>query len=344
MVKRVGIKDVARRAGVSAATVSLVLNGRDDARISDLTRDRVRRVAGEMGYQPNSIARGLAMQQTQTIGLVSDEIATTPFAVRMVEAAHEAARERGYLLFLLNTGADPQVEREAIDLLLRHQVAGLIYAFMYHRVVAAPPGLPSGTVFLDGLPEGGGYPAVVPDDRGGARAATGALIEYGHQRIAFIDVDEEAGLVASGLRLEGYRDALRGVGLPFDPSLHVQGTISAAGGRAAAGVLLDLPPQLRPTALFCFNDRMAMGAYHAAADRGLQIPGDVSIVGYDDQQYIAGELDPPLTTVALPHYEMGRWAVEALFRHLDGPADQDAEVLHMPCPLIRRDSVGPPSG
>lgn len=343
-MKRVGIKDVARQAGVSAATVSLVLNGRHDGRISDLTQERVRRVAEEMGYQPNSLARGLAMQQTQTIGIISDEIATTPFAVRMVEAAQEAARARGYLLFLLNTGADPQVEREAIDILLRQQVAGLIYACMYHRVVGAPPGLPPGTVFLDGRPKDGGYPAVIPDDRGGARAATDALIEHGHRRIAFIDVDEEAGLVASGLRLEGYRDALRGAGLPFDPSLHVRGAVSAAGGRTATGVLLDLPAGLRPTALFCFNDRMAMGAYHAAADRDMQIPDDVSIVGYDDQQYIAAELDPPLTTVALPHYEMGRWAVEALFRHLEGTPDGHAEVLHMPCPLIRRDSVGPPPG
>lgn len=341
-MKRVGIKDVAREAGVSVATVSLVLNARNDARISDLTRERVRRVAGEMGYQPNSLARGLAMKQTQTIGIVSDEIATTPFAVRMVEAAHEAAWARGYLLFLLNTGADPKVEREAIDVLLRQQVAGLIYAFMHHRVVDAPPGLPAGTVFLDGRPKEGGYSAVVPDDRSGGRAATAALIEHGHRRIAFID--DETVPVASRLRLQGYRDALRRGGVPFDPSLHVRVAVSVAGGRAAARALLDLPQQQRPTALFCFNDRMAMGAYHAAADRGMQIPRDVSIVGYDDQQYIAAELNPPLTTVALPHYEMGRWAVETLFRNLDGTQEGDTEVLRMPCPLIERDSVGPPPG
>lgn len=341
-MKRVGIKDVAREARVSTTTVSLVLNGRPGARITEATRERVRQVAGDLGYAPNSLARSLAMRQTQTIGFISDEIATTPFAVRMVEAAHEVARERGYLLFLLNTGSDPAAERDAIDVLLRQQVAGLIYACMMHRVVDAPPGLPRGTVFLDGRPRQGGYPAVVPDDRAGGRAATATLIEQGHRRIGF--VDDEAVPVASTLRLLGYRDALRRAGIAFDRGLHVRRGSATEGGLASAGTLLDLPRRQRPTALFCFNDRMAMGAYRAARHRGLHIPRDVSIIGYDDQQYIAADLDPPLTTVALPHYEMGRWAVEALFRRLDRTGEDDNEVVRMPCPLVQRESVAPPGG
>lgn len=336
---RVGIKDVARAAGVSATTVSLILNGRSEERFSDATRNRVRELAAEMGYSPNSLARGLRTKRTQTIGLLSDEVTTTPFAVRMLAAANETARQRGYLLFVLNTDADPAVEVEAIDLLQRQQVAGLVYAFMHHRVVEPPPGLPPGTVFLDGRPRRGGYPAVVPDDRAGGRAATTALTERGHQRIAYVDDEERP--VASPLRLQGYRDALRKAGLAFDPALHVSGPPLAHGGLAAVGALLDRPVGERPTALFCFNDRMAMGAYRAARHRGLRIPQDVSIVGYDDQQYIAADLDPPLTTVALPHYEMGRWAIEALFDRMGGARRSD-EVVRMPCPLVPRDSVAAP--
>ena len=113
----------------------------------------------------------------------------------------------------------------------------------------------------------------------------------------------------------------------------------SAGGYAASLRLLDVAAEVRPTALFCFNDRMAMGAYAAAHHRGLSVPGDLSVVGYDDQQLVAAELDPPLTTIALPHYEMGRWAMEVALglRH----ADPAAPHL-MPCPVIRRGSVGPP--
>ncbi|WP_024286393.1 LacI family DNA-binding transcriptional regulator [Cellulomonas sp. KRMCY2] len=341
-MKRVGIKDVARGAGVSPTTVSLVLNGQTEARIPAATRDRVRRVAEEIGYSPNSLARSLRTRRTHTIGLISDQIATTPFAVQMVEAAQDVARENGYLLFLVNTGSDAEVEHDAIEALLAQQVDGMIYACMWHRVVDAPARLPLGTVFLDGRPAGGGFPAVVPDDRAGAMAAVQELVDHGHRRIAYIDAGEAPVPIASALRYSGYLDVLRAAGIEPDPSLHVEASITtAAGGVAAAGELLDRPPGQRPTALFCFNDRVAMGAYRAARHRGLEIPRDVSIVGYDDQQYIAAALDPPLTTVALPHYEMGRWAVEVLVGLREAPTENDGVVL-MPCPLIRRESVAPP--
>lgn len=339
MSKRVGIKDVARAAGVSVATVSLALND-TDARIPAATRERVRTTAREIGYTPNTLARSLRRGRTHTIGLISDQIATTPFAVRMIEATQDVAREHGHLLFLVNTGSDPEVEREAIDGLLNHQVDGLVYACMWHQVVQAPAGLPAGTVFLDARPEGGGFPAVVPDDHGGAVAAVQELIDAGHRRIAYLDAGEDPLPIASSLRLAGYRSALEAAGLPLDPALHVRGATTALGGRAAADALLELPPDRRPTAVFCFNDRMAMGVYAAARHHGLDIPQDLSVVGYDDQQLIAAELDPPLTTVALPHYEMGRWAMEVLLGQ-QSAAEGDG-VTHMPCPLIRRASVHPP--
>jgi DNA-binding LacI/PurR family transcriptional regulator len=341
-MKRVGIRDVAREAGVSPATVSLVLSGKTGARIAQVTRERVHRVAADIGYAPNTLARSLRTRRTHTIGFISDQIATTPYAVAMVAAAQDVARERGYLLFLVNTGSDRQVEREAIEELGSRQVEGFVYACMWHQVLDAPDGLPAGSVFLDARPQGGGFPAVVPDDHGGAVAAVRELVAQGHRRIAHITSGEEPVPVASGLRRTGYLEVLREAGIDVDPALCVEASLSTApGGLEAAGRLLDLPPASRPTAIFCFNDRVAMGAYRAARRRDLQIPRDVSIVGYDDQQSIAEALDPPLTTVALPHYDMGRWAMEVVLGLREPPTENDG-VLLMPCPLVRRESVAPP--
>jgi LacI family transcriptional regulator, galactose operon repressor len=338
MSARVRISDVAAAAGVSTATVSLVLNRRD-ARIPLETQERVRRAAERIGYTPNSLARGLRTSRTRTIGLVSDQIATTPFAGRMIAGVQDVAREHGYLVILVDTGIDPDIERQAIRALADQQVDGMIYATMSHRVAQAPVGVPPRTVFLDCRPESGGYAAVVPDDRAGGAAATRELVEAGHRRIAYVDAHEPDHPIAADLRLEGHIDVLREAGIEPDPALHAYGEISALGGRRATERLLALPAERRPTALFCFNDRMAAGAYVAANHLGLEIPRDLSIVGYDDQQFVAAELDPPLTTLALPHYEMGRWAAEVVL----GMREPDPGSVHrMECPIVRRDSVAPP--
>jgi LacI family transcriptional regulator len=331
------ISDVAAAAGVSVTTVSLVMND-VESRISEETRLRVREAARAVGYAPSSVARGLRTQQTRTVGLISDQIATTPFAGRMLAGAQDAARENGHLVFLVDTGGDDDIERSAIRALTSQQVDAMIYACMWHRVVDAPAGLPSTTVFLDCRPADGGFRSVVPDDRAGGYTATRELIAAGHRRIAYLDTDDAP--IASHLRHEGYLEALAEARIPVDPALHVTGATTAQGGRSAAEVLLDLPDGRRPTAIFCFNDRMAVGVYTAVHHRGLEIPRDLSIIGYDDQQLVAAEQDPPLTTIALPHYEMGRWAMEvALGVRAEG--DEDATHL-MECPVVRRDSVGPP--
>jgi len=338
---RVRISDVAAAAGVSVTTVSLVLND-VESRISQETRDRVRAAATAVGYEPSALARGLRRQRTKTVGLISDQIATTPFAGRMLAGAQDVARANEHLVFLVDTGSDTEVEEAAIRALTAQQVDALIYAAMWHRVVSADVSLPAGTVLLDCRPAAGvvGFPSVVPDDREGGAAATRELVAAGHTRIAYIDTAEEATRpLAADLRLQGYRAVLAEAGIAIDDRLHVHGETSHRGGREAADRLLDLPEHHRPTAIFCFNDRMATGAYTAIHARGLQIPGDISIIGYDDQQFIAAEQDPPLTTIALPHYEMGRWAMEVALGIREGGVDA---VHQMECPVIRRDSVGPP--
>jgi LacI family transcriptional regulator len=333
----VGIKQVAGEAGVSVATVSQVLNAVEGARISEDTRARVHATAERLGYVPNRMARGLRTRRTETLGLISDEIATTPYAARMILGAQEAALRHGFTLVLFNTDRDPAVEDRDIRNLLQYQVDGIIYATMYHRVVTLPTalrGVP--TVLLDCESDDAAVPAVVPDEVAGGRAAVEELLAHGHRRIGFATNSEPVPATAG--RLQGYQDALSAAGIRFDPALVVSDESESGGGYRASRALLERVD--RPTALFCFNDRMAMGAYRAAAELGLKIPTDLSIVGFDNQEVIAAGLFPDLTTITLPHHAMGAWAVDTLIPLLSGESPATvAAPLRMDCPLVRRSSV-----
>jgi LacI family transcriptional regulator len=343
MADKATIRDVAARAGVSVTTVSHVLNRTANTRISDETRQRVREAATDLGYAPSRLARGLRLQRSQTLGLLSDEIATTPYAGRIILGAQEAASAHGWVLMLLITGNDPEVERREIQALLQHQVDGVLYATMYHRRVQVPAqlsGLP--VVLLDACCDDPSIPAVVPDEAEGGYCATRELIAYGHRDIGFLTNRDD--IPATHGRLAGYRNALNEAGLPYRPEYIIVEASDTAGGHRAALRLLRRSD--RPTAVFCFNDRMAMGAYRAAAELGLAIPHDLSVISYDNQELIAEGLHPGLTTMALPHYEMGAWALNTMVELLGkprrgGPPAATWPVL-MRCPIVRRQSVAAP--
>ncbi|WP_382304041.1 LacI family DNA-binding transcriptional regulator [Herbiconiux sp. UC225_62] len=340
----VGIRDVAREAGVSVTTVSHILNDVESARASDETRERVRATAQRLGYGANRIARSLRRQQSEMIGLLSEEIATTPHAGRIILGAQQAARERGLTLVLINTSRDELDIQRDTDALLRQQVDGVLYATMYHREIALPASLQAvPTVLIDSTSEDGRVPSVVPDEEGGAYVAVDELIRHGHRRIGFITNSDD--VPATRGRLAGYRKALADAGLDFDPTLVVAEPSETPGGYKAAVEVLGRPD--RPTGMFCYNDRMAMGAYRAAAELGLRIPDDLSLVGFDNQELIAEGLYPALTTVALPHFEMGEWALGALTTLMEGGDDSDEETVYevavLPCPLVRRQSVAAPA-
>lgn len=343
-VRRATLKDVAREAGVSVTTASVALNGlRDGVRVGEEARERVLAAAAELDYRPNPLARSLRTQRTATIGFVSDEVTTTPFAVAMLAAAQDEAARRGHLLFVVNLGpkAPSSLTARVLDLLAAQQPVGIIRAAMFHQIVDVPPHLPARSVFLNCRTKRPGYRCIVPDDEQGAYDATLELIKAGHERIAFVDAKVVA--PASGLRLRGHQRALRDAGIRPRPELHISVPPYVRGGREAIG-LVDLPAAQRPTAFFCFNDRLAMGLFQALRARDLQVPQDFSVVGFDDQEFIASELDPPLTTMRLPHADMGRRAVELLL-DADPPNQRrpgDDLVVLEPCPLVSRDSVGPP--
>ena len=340
MPGRVRISDVASAAGVSIATVSASLNEVESARISADTRARVRAVADRLGYVPNRLAQGLRVQRSGTIGFVGDRVATTPYAVGMILGALEAARAADRVVLLMNSGDDHELETRAFETLLQHQVDGVLYATMYHRTVEIPPVL-DGTpvVLVDAESTDPTVSSVVPDEVAGAMAAVGELAGRGHRRIGFIN-NADPTLAATG-RLEGYTRALEQAGIEVDPALVVAVTdIGPEGGYLAARRLLGLPQ--RPTAVFCFRDLMAMGVYRAALEARLEIPRDLSVVGFDDMEGVASGLFPGLTTVALPHHEMGAWGVQRLLALIDDPTRRKVEQVKLSGQLIRRRSVAPP--
>ncbi|MFV2064884.1 MAG: LacI family DNA-binding transcriptional regulator [Chloroflexota bacterium] len=336
--RRARMSDVAQAAGVSTTTVSVVLSGKAGTSIPTATQERVLEASKALGYRTNALARGLRTRNTDTIGLISDTIASTPFAGAMIHGAHQAAAEAGKLLLIVNTERDPDVEAKAIDTMHERQVDAIIYATMFHRMVEPPAALREAHwVVLDSRTTDSRDSWVVPDEEGGAYAAANLLIDAGHQRISYVlDIHHTP---AAEERLCGYRRALTDAGLEYDLGLVAEDRDTPFGGHAAAASLLDRRD--RPTALLCYNDRMAMGAYRAARDAGLSIPQDISIVGFDNQDQIAPWLDPPLTTVQLPHEEMGRWAVKHLLGVLSGDIEGPRQQ-RMACPLVLRDSVAPP--
>lgn len=338
MPGRVRISDVASAAGVSIATVSASLNEVESARISADTRARVREVADRLGYVPNRLAQGLRAQRSSTIGFIGDRVATMPYAVGMVRGALEAARAADRVVLLMNGEGDPELESRELAALLQHQVDGVLYATVYHRSVEVPSGLGATPVVLvDAESADPTVSSVVPDEISGATTAVGELLKHGHRRIGFINNTDPI-LAATG-RLAGYTRTLERAGIGLDPALVVAApSVGPEGGYQAARQLLELPE--RPTGLFCFRDLMAMGVYRAASEAGLRIPQDLSVVGFDNMEFAAG-LHPGLTTVALPHYEMGAWGVRELLGLIDSPSRKVRQVkLHGQ--LIRRRSVAPP--
>lgn len=336
----VTMHQVAAAAGVSQATVSLVLNKTGGTRVAEATRRRVLEAVDELGYRPNAAAKTLRDGTAGLIGFIGDVVASSPFAGRIVEGAQSRAWDDGMLLLTVNTGGDSHIEAAAIESLLSHRVAGIVYASMYHRKLQVPEALADiPTVVLNSEDARGQARAVVPDERGGGCQAAEVLLDAGHRRIAMINIAPLAsGLPAAVERYEGYRHALHTAGVAVDPALVREGDGNPQAGFDHATALMSLAAP--PTAIFCANDRTAWGAYQALDSLGLNVPRDVSIVGFDNQETLAPYLRPALTTLELPFVAMGRRAVDIL---LEDVVPADGPVL-IGCPLITRGSVAAPRG
>jgi LacI family transcriptional regulator len=332
------IYDVAKTAGVSPKTVSRVLN--NEPYVRDTTRQRVLAAIDELDYRPNFSARQMRTQKSHAITLITDEIAITPYAIDIIKGAFEEAWKHHKLLLIVNTERDLEIERDAMEMILERQIEGIIYATMPHLSIKPPENIYKiPTVLLNCYVEDLSLPSVVPDEVKGGYTATKMLIDKGHHRIGFIN-NAEIRPAAIG-RFKGYRQALQESDIAFDPDLVTRPPVDNSNyGYEGALQLLSLTH--RPTALFCFNDRMAAGAYQALNEYHLSIPDDVAVVGFDNQEVLATALVPALTTVQLPHSEMGKWAVQHLLHLIyesNDSTSQEAVQYKKECPLVERDSA-----
>lgn len=336
---RARISDVAAAAGVSATTVSHALSGART--VNAETRDRILAVATELGYVPDRLASGLRLKRTGLVGFVGDHVASTPFAGLMIAGAREAGLSHDTLLLVAESEGDPAHEQRLIDRLLAQRVDGIIIARMYHQRVARPT-VPADVpiVLVDAVPElRWRVDAVVPDEAQITRVACERLISAGHRRVAYVTTEDESR--AARARLVGVRAALAFADITLPRSFIASASSDAAGGRLAGAGLLDRADP--PTAIICFNDQIAMGVMQAAYRRGMSVPDDLSIMGVDDLHPVADALDPGLTTIALPHAEMGAWGMERLMARLSkSPPAPLARPHLMPGRLVERGSVAAP--
>jgi LacI family transcriptional regulator len=339
--QRITMADIARKASCSQATVSFVLNNTPGIRLSQQTRDRVIQAAYTLGYTfPILSAPRSATSEKldDIIGFAVDQLATSPEAVVAIEGARKASWNTGNVVLVAQTHSDPVMEPRTIRALTSQGVSALIYMTIFTREIEAPGflyELEIPVILLNCYSSDHTFPAVVPGETVGGQNATTYLIEQGHRRIATIV--GEPWMEAAQDRLKGYRRALSTADILFDPALVIEGDWSASAGYEATVKLLKL--KAPPTAIFCQNDRTAIGCYEALKEAGLRIPDDVSVIGYDNEE-ISRHLFPALTTLILPHAEMGQWAVEQI--GTANPKDQRRyPITKLECHLIKRSSVGP---
>lgn len=333
-VLRPTMMDVASKAGVSQATVSLVLNGSPGARLTETTRKRVRQAADELGYRLVRRSQRWASTDQSVIGFIADELTTDPWMALAFEGVREKALERGLSACLAVSRGDAETEAMIIHQMSQQPLLGIIYGTILTRKVDLPDALLGHrTVLLNCYDSRRRLASVLPGDFVGGRMATERLIRAGRRRIGLINGQE--GLDASRDRLKGYRLALSSNDISFDPALVCPGNWEPSSGYEMTMVLMqgDNPPD----AIFCANDMMAVGCYDALRELGLRIPEDVSVIGFDDRE-IAQFTRPSLTTLVLPQYEMGEIAAELLIDTVLGHSNSPAQIK-VECPLVERSSV-----
>ena len=330
------IRDVAERAGVSTATVSRVLAGIGNPKPD--TASAVMRAAEELGYRPSGVARSLRMKRTQTLGLIVTDI-QNPFFPELVQAADQAARDRGYSIILGSAAYDEGRVVEYLELMVDRRVDGLIIASSQvsadtWRWLAASP-VP--VVVANAEPAGVPITVITSDNRAGGEMAARHLIELGHRRLAYIRGVES--FTADTPRFEGFRAACREAGIPDADIVVVRGDSGFDGGERGMTDLLASGAGV--TAVACHNDLTAIGAMRALRSARVRVPGEISVIGCDDIA-AASWVVPSLTTVGQQKAEMGAAAVERLATALDNTdAASTPQTITIPMVLRVRESTGP---
>jgi len=333
--KRMTHKDVAERAGVSVATVSYVLN-HGPRPVASKTRSKVEAAIAELGYYPNELARSLRLQQSSTIGLILPSILNPVFA-EIAHAIESVCSEAGFLVLLCNSERQHAREEHFVQMLRAKQVDGVVIIPHDQPLTLVAPLRQAHIPFVVLEHDLPGVHCIAIDELQGGRLATQHLIGLGHRRIALIR--RKATSALSTQRLIGYQQALAAAGIRFDANLVVDCEAGQAAGERTMQQLLALARP--PTAVFTHNDVLAMGALHAIRQAGLSVPGDISVVGYDDITS-AAYFFPPLTTVRSPKAEMGARASRMILQLVQQKDHPPATTITLPVELVIRLSTAAP--
>ena len=331
------IHEVAHLANVSSATASRALSRPE--MVAPATRERVLSAARQLGYQPNILARSLRQGETRTIGLIVADI-LNPFHGQLAKGVQDVADKHGYTVFLFNSDEESEKERRAIETLRGHLPQGLIIEPTRSTRDHLKTLSNLAVVELDRVSGNPKATTITVDNLAGAKAGTRHLIEQGHTRIGMIVGQLDISTAIE--RHQGFQEALHEAGVPYCPELVLPGHHREDDGYRVAKHLLSLPKAKRPTALFVGNNEMTVGAVLAARELGIQIPDDLSIVGFDDSRW-AQTMYPPLTVVAQPAYELGAVACEHLIGLLGRPQSGLPAHVQLSTELIIRQSTGPPT-
>lgn len=333
----VTLREVAERAGVSIKTVSRIVN--NDGAVNAKTRADVQKHITSSNYVPNQAARLMRGVESSVYGLLTDVVATTPYAVDLVRGAQSALNEQHQTLLIASTDGDRTREHELWRTFRSHRVTGVIYAAMFHQAhEVGKPDFYQSIVLANCFAPANDRPSIVPDDEGGGYTQAQYLLQRGHRRIAMITLIPE--IEATRLRAHGMRRAFAEAGVSFNDGLELRGAVGPVSQEKL--VAYEVARELlrksdRPSAIICGNDQMALQVFAAASSLGLSIPQDLSVMGFDDLRLISETLRPQLTTVALPHFEMGRMAVELTNSAREQEEGWAPRIL-VPCPLVERQS------
>jgi LacI family transcriptional regulator len=333
---RVTIQDVAAHAGVSAMTVSRVIN--ESPRVSPDTRQRVEASIAKLGYVPNRLARGLIQRKTHAFGVIVPDVAN-PFFTLVVRGIEQVAWRAGYHVILCDTQGDLERERDYLEDMVEFQVDGVLIAPVGDRSRPQLRRLARNNVpfvLVDRSITDFDADLVQGDSIGGARQLVDHLIELGHTRIAMVTETSEVSTARD--RLRGYRDALENAGIEFDPELVVESSaIDPDAAAEAAGRLLGLATP--PTAIFAVNNIAVVGVVEAARQDGFEIPGDLALVCFDDIEHVS-RLYPFLTVMAQPAETFGTIATQLLLDRLSGRVGQRRRIVVLPADFVVRRSSG----
>ena len=332
------IHDVAEKAGVSIKTVSRVLNGGTE--VSEKTRNRIEQAMQALEFTPSAAARMLRGRPTGLVAVIAEQLTTTPDSTEIIKGIQQVCEQMGKVLLIGETGGHADVAHRLVADMRERRVEAILFATPFHRQVELS--MPLGgtpTALANCFETAGRYMQVVPDDENGGYAAAQIVLQAGHRKIAFLQLIP--GMVATELRVRGFHRAMREHGVTPKPEWLIHGAEADDANEFAH--LSNAVDRLfasddQPTAILCGNDKMAMRVIFILQRRGLRVPADVSIVGFDDFRLISEALDPGLTTVALPYREIG----EITGRYVLDPGSETAATARVPCVPVMRGTVSAP--